>query len=400
MLFAGFVLLYSIVAGGVERTWISGPIVFTVLGFLVGPDALDLLSLDAERESLKSLAELALALILFTDAAGVDLKVVRKKPGLPVRLLLVGLPLTIGLGFGVAWSLNVQFAIFEIALVAVMLAPTDAALGKAVVSNEVVPEPIRDGLNLESGLNDGICVPILLVFLALAQGVEIEGETWSFVLRLVAEEIGIGLVVGLVLTWIATRIVGIAVARRWLTPSWIQVPVVALAFLCFAAAQFLGGSGFIATFTGGLLFGSLEKAKLQTFLRAAEGTGDTFALVAWIIFGSAVISQAIDAFTWKIGLYSVASLTLIRMLPVFLSLTGSGFTTRDKLFIGWFGPRGLASVVFVIMILDADLPHGDSIAVAVVVTVILSILAHGVTANPLAANYASSGDGGERKSRQ
>jgi NhaP-type Na+/H+ or K+/H+ antiporter len=400
MLFAGFVLLYSIVAGGVERTWISGPIVFTVLGFLVGPDAFDLLSLAAERESLKSLAELALALILFTDAAGVDLEVVRKKPGLPVRLLLVGLPLTIALGFGVAWLLNVQLAIFEIALVAVMLAPTDAALGKAVVSNEVVPEPIRDGLNLESGLNDGICVPILLVFLALAQGVEIEGETWSFVLRLVAEEIGIGLVVGLVLTWIATRIVGIAVARRWLTPSWIQVPVVALAFLCFAAAQFLGGSGFIATFTGGLLFGSLEKAKLQTFLRAAEGTGDTFALVAWIIFGSAVISQAIDAFTWKIGLYSVASLTLIRMLPVFLSLTGSGFTARDKLFIGWFGPRGLASVVFVIMILDADLPHGDSIAVAVVVTVILSILAHGVTANPLAANYASSGDGGERKSRQ
>jgi NhaP-type Na+/H+ or K+/H+ antiporter len=389
-LFAAFVLVYSIVAGGIERTWISGPIVFTCFGLLVGPDGLDLLSFEADRETLKTLAELSLALILFTDAAGVDLEVVERNPGLPIRLLLIGLPLTIALGFGVAWLLNLQLEVFEIALVAVMLAPTDAALGKAVVSNESVPEPIRDGLNLESGLNDGICVPILLIFLALTQDVEIEGETWTFALRLVAEEIGIGLIVGLLLTWVATKLIAAAVARHWLTPTWLQIPVAALAFLCFAAAQLLGGSGFIAAFTGGLLFGRLEKAKLQGFLRAAEGTGDTFALVTWVIFGSAVIAQAVHQFTWTVGLYAVASLTLIRMLPVFLSLTGSGFTTRDKLFIGWFGPRGLASVVFVIMILDAGLPHGGAMAVAVVVTVVLSILAHGLTANPLAGMYGKS----------
>lgn len=388
-LLAAFVLVYSVVAGGVERTWISGPIVFTAFGLLVGPDALDLLSFEADRETLKMLAELSLALILFTDAADVDLELVRKNPGLPIRLLMIGLPLTIALGFGVAWLLNVRLEIFEIALVAVMLAPTDAALGKPVVSNLAVPEPIRDGLNLESGLNDGICVPILLVFLALAQGVELKGETWSFALRLVAEEIGIGLVVGLLLTWIATRLIEAAIARHWLTPTWIQIPVAALAFLCFAAAQLLGGSGFIAAFTGGMLFGSLEKLKRRSLLRAAKGTGDTFTLLTWIIFGSAVIAQAIDQFTWQVGLYAVASLTLIRMLPVFVSLTGSSFTTRDKLFIGWFGPRGLASVVFAIIILDAGLPNSGSMAVAVVVTVVLSILAHGITANPLSRRYAS-----------
>lgn len=179
-------------------------------------------------------------------------------------------------------------------------------------------------------------------------------------------------------------------SRHWLTPTWIQIPVAALAFLCFAAAQLLGGSGFIAAFTGGLLFGRLERAKLETFLRAAQGTGDAFALTTWVIFGSAVIAEAINQFTWRIGLYALASLTVVRMLPVFVSLAGSGFTKRDKLFIGWFGPRGLASVVFVIMILDAELPHGRSMAVIVVVTVLASIVAHGLTANPLAAHYASS----------
>jgi NhaP-type Na+/H+ or K+/H+ antiporter len=184
--------------------------------------------------------------------------------------------------------------------------------------------------------------------------------------------------------------------RRWLTPTWIQIPVAALAFLCFATAQLFGGSGFIAAFTGGLLFGSLEKSKRQAFLRAAEGTGDAFTLITWIIFGAAVVARANDQFTWRVGLYAVASLTLIRMLPVFLSLSGSGFTTRDKLFIGWFGPRGLASVVFVIMIVDARLPNGNTMAVAVVVTVLLSILTHGLTANPIAALYRSQPRGADR----
>jgi NhaP-type Na+/H+ or K+/H+ antiporter len=394
-LFAGFVLVYSIVAGGVERIWISGPILFTVFGLLVGPDVLDLLSFDADREMLGTLAELSLALILFTDAAGVDLAVVRKKPGLPIRLLLIGLPLTIVLGFFVAYLLKVELTIFEIALVAVMLAPTDAALGKAVVSNEVVPESIRDGLNLESGLNDGICVPILLFFLAFAQGVEIEGETWRFAIKLVAEEIGIGLGVGLLLTFLATTLIRAAAARDWLTPTWAQIQVAALAFLCFGTAQLIGGSGFIAAFTGGLLFGTMTKSHREHLLRSAEGTGDTFALITWVIFGSAVIAVAVDQFSWKIGVYAVASLTVIRMLPVFISLSGTNFSTRDKLFIGWFGPRGLASIVFAVIILEAELPNGDVMAIAVAATVILSILAHGITANPFSNTYSTRGRGGD-----
>jgi NhaP-type Na+/H+ or K+/H+ antiporter len=311
---------------------------------------------------------------------------------LPIRLLLIGLPLTILLGFGVGVLLVEKLSLFEVALLATMLAPTDAALGKAVVTNEAVPDPVRQGLNVESGLNDGICVPILFVFLALATGKGGEGGPWQLAMKLVAEEIGIGLAVGLLLTTMAGWLLKFAKGQGWLTHTWIQLPVVALALGCFAVAQFLGGSGFIAAFSGGLLFGVLAKQHREEFLLAAEGTGDTLALITWVIFGSAVVGQAVGQFSWLILLYAVLSLTLIRMLPVFLVLTGSGMSTEGKLFIGWFGPRGLASIVFGVIVVNAKVPNSGPIAMTVVCTIILSILGHGITANPWAKAF------GERRS--
>jgi NhaP-type Na+/H+ or K+/H+ antiporter len=394
-LLGGFILLYSIVAGGVERSWISGPIVFTLFGLLIGPVGLDLLPIEGRTEVLRTLAEVTLALVLFTDAAGADLRVLRRAAGLPVRLLLIGLPLTIALGYVIGVLLNVQLTPLEIALVATMLAPTDAALGKAVVTNEVVPGDVRQSLNVESGLNDGICVPILFVFLALAQSAGVEGSTWTLALGLVAEEIGIGLAVGLVVTGVAVQLLKLAARHQWLTHTWIQIPVVALAITCFATAQFLGGSGFIAAFVGGLLFGALARQQREKFLLAAEGTGDTLALITWIAFGVLVVGKAIGYFEWRLVLYALLSLTVIRMLPVFLSLAGSRVNTEGKLFIGWFGPRGLASIVFGIIVLDADLPNGGLMAMVVAATIIFSILAHGVTANPWARGFGRrSGSGG------
>jgi len=388
-LLAGFVLFYSMIAKGVERTWVSGPIVFTAFGLLIGPMGFDLLSFETERETLKTLAELTLALVLFTDAASADLGVLRRSARLPFRLLVIGLPLTILLGYLAGLMLTVKMSILEVALVATMLAPTDAALGKAVITNAAVPADVRQGLNVESGLNDGICVPILFIFLALAQDTGPGAVPWSHALALVAEEIGIGLAVGVVLTVLAVKLLGYAGRHQWLTPTWLQIPVVALALTCFATAQSLGGSGFIASFAGGLLFGGLARQHKEMLLRAAEGTGDTFALITWVIFGSAVIGQALGYFSWRLLLYAVLSLTLIRMLPVFLSLTGSGLNTESKLFIGWFGPRGLASIVFGVIVVNADLPNSHAMAVVVVFTVILSILTHGLTANPWARAYGA-----------
>jgi len=382
-----FILGYSLVAGRVERTWVSGPIVFTVFGLLIGPVGLDLLSFKADGEAIRTLAELTLALVLFTDAADADMDVLRKTETLPARLLLIGLPLTILLGFGVGVILFGRMSLFEVALLATMLAPTDAALGKGVVTNEVVPDAIRQGLNVESGLNDGICVPILYVFLALARGKGGEGGPWQLAMVLVVKEIGIGLAVGLILTTVTSLLLKFAKGHQWLTHTWIQIPVVALAFGCFAIAQFLGGSGFIAAFSGGLLFGGLAKEHREEFLLAAEGTGDTLALITWVIFGSAVVGQAVSYFSWLDLLYAVLSLTLIRILPVFLVLSGTGMSTEDKLFMGWFGPRGLASIVFGVIVVNAHLPNGGPIAMTVVCTIMLSILTHGITANPWARAY-------------
>ncbi|WP_428355197.1 cation:proton antiporter [Methyloprofundus sp.] len=394
---AAFVFLYSIVAGGLERTPINGAIVYMAFGLALGPfgfglpDGLGFMDMVVDRELLRSLAELTLGLVLFTDAANANLSVLKDSVRIPNRLLLVGLPLTILLGFGVGMLVFDGLGLLEIAILATMLAPTDAALGKAVVSNESVPSRVRESLNVESGLNDGICVPVLLVFLTLATiaGASTEGETTThLVLKLLVEQIGIGVGVGIGLTAVGVFLIRQFFRRGWITVSWRQLPVIALALTCFALAQILGGSGFIACFTGGLLFSWIaqeHKHIKHRLLLAAEGTSDTLALITWVAFGGAVVGQAMGDFTWQVVLYAVLSLTVVRMLPVFLVLTGCGISSDEKLFIGWFGPRGLASIVFGVMVVEKHLPGGDIITSTVVCTILFSIIAHGLSANPAIA---------------
>jgi NhaP-type Na+/H+ or K+/H+ antiporter len=378
-----FLLIYSAIAGRIERSLISGPIVFTVVGLLLGPDGLGVLRISISGEGLRLLAELTLAMVLFTDAANADFGVVRANLGLPERLLGVGLPLTIVLGFLVTAIVFPSLDILEMALLATILAPTDAALGKPVVTARAVPAVMREALNLESGLNDGICVPIVVILLGLAVGTQIEGGTIGHVAWVVVEEIGIGLIVGLGLTWATILMLRFAEERCWISEHWVEIPIVALAAACFAAAQAAGGSGFIACFVGGLLLSGLGARHKEELLRGAEHTGEALALLTWVVFGGIVVARMIERATWPALLYAVLSLTVIRMLPVFLCLIGTRTSTADKLFIGWFGPRGLATIVFGILILDEKLPGNDTIMLAAGWTVILSVIAHGVTANPL-----------------
>lgn len=378
-----FVFVYSLVGGRLAKSPISGAIIFTAFGLALGPLGFGFLNLNAGTEQIRLLAELTLALVLFTDAANSNLGVLRQHVHLPGRLLLIGLPLTLLLGFGVGVLVFDGLTLLELAILATMLAPTDAALGKAVVTNESVPASIREGLNQESGLNDGICVPVLLLLLAVAAHPGERGVS-RMALELVAGQIGVGVVVGLALTVVAACLFKRFNHLGWISDSWRQLPVPALAVACFALAQRLGGSGFIAAFTGGLLFGWLARARKHTLLLAAEGTGDTLALITWVIFGAVVIARAVDHITWPIVLYAVLSLTLIRMLPVFLALAGLGLGAKEKLFIGWFGPRGLASIVFGVIVLDAHLPGGVTLVATVVCTILLSIVAHGLSAGPLA----------------
>jgi len=391
---AAFLLIYSAVAGRVERSWLSGPIVFTAAGLLLGPYGLGVVRLNLGAEGLRTLAELTLAMVLFTDAANADFETVRRNIAIPERLLLIGLPLTIVLGFLVAMVLFPGLAPLEMALLAAMLAPTDAALGKPVVTNPAVPPVMREALNIESGLNDGICVPIVVLLLGLAVGTQIEHGTMIHAVRVVIEEIGIGLVVGLLLTWLTVLMLRFAERQGWISEHWEEVPIVALAAACFAAAQAIGGSGFIACFVGGLLLSGMGPPHKEKLLRGAVATGEALALLTWIAFGVGAVARIVDGLSWAALLYAVLSLTVIRMLPVFLCLAGTGMRTADKLFIAWFGPRGLATIVFGVIVFNEKLPGNDTIIAVAGGTILLSVIAHGVSANPLVKAMAgrSSGD--------
>ena len=383
------VFFYSIIAGRVERSILSGPIVYVVAGFILGPMVLGWFSGGATRTGFRVLADLSLALILFIDAANADLGTLKRQIRIPSRMLLIGLPGVIALGFGLALLLFDQLTFYEAAILGTMLAATDAALGKAVITNKSVPARVREGLNVESGLNDGLCVPVLFVFIALAEGANNESGNAGLALGMVAQELGIGLAVGLGLTSIAVWLIRWCWNKGWVTEIWLQVTVIALAFACFALAQSLHGSGYIAAFTGGMLFGFLGKESTHKLVIAAEGAGETLAMMTWLVFGIAVIGQHFELFTWQVVVYSLLSLTVIRVLPIFLSLIGSGESVSSRLFLGWFGPRGLASIVFAIIVLNTELSGASLISVVVICTVFLSLLAHGISANPMAKWLAS-----------
>lgn len=383
-----FAFLFVAISGRIDRSLLSGPIIFVAGGFALGPAGLGLLSPNLTTGGFRVLAELTLAVVLFSDAAKSDLGIVRKSQGLPERLLLIGLPLSILLGFFAGRLLFPGFDLVEIALLAVILAPTDAALGKPVVTNARVPARIREALNFESGLNDGLCVPMVILLLDLAIGVEIDGQPLTHVLMTVAEEIGIGFIVGAALTLAAAEILKRTARADWIATDWRGAAPITLAIACFMTAQTLGGSGFIACFVGGLFFSARGGPEKHDLLNEAETAGDLLALLTWMVFGAAVISAVAARITGPVVIYSLLSLTLVRMLPVLLGLAGSSLSGPDRFFIGWFGPRGLASIVFGIIILDAGLPNIGTLEATIGCTVLMSVIAHGLTANPMVQAYS------------
>jgi len=376
-----FAFVFSVIAGRVERSAVSGPIIFIAFGLIAGPVGLGLLDMDVKAVELRVVADLTLALVLFIDAANADLATLRTHATIPRRMLLIGLPLCIALGVGTGLVIFPDISFYEICILATMLAATDAALGKGVVTNKAVPARIREGLNAESGLNDGMCVPVLLVFLALATGTGGEDGSTMLALELVAREIGIGLAVAVVLTLVGVKLMTLSIQRGWFTEVWVQIPVVTLALACFTTAQTLHGSGYIAAFVGGLLFGHFAREKTHRLVMAGEGIAELLAMLTWLVFGTAVIGQLWATMTLDVVIYSLLSLTLIRMLPNVIALTGTGEKLETKLFLAWFGPRGLASIVFFIIVANANLPSESVLAHVVVCTVTLCVIAHGLTAN-------------------
>ena len=384
--FAALLFVYSLISEKVERLSLSGPIVFVAVGVALGPLGLEWFNPSVNFGNGKLLIDLTLALFLFVDAAGANLSVLRKNWRIPGRMLLLGLPLTMLLGAILAMMLFPEFSVYEAAILGVMLAATDAALGKAVITNQGVPAHLREGLSAESGLNDGLAVPFLLLFIALEQGSAVRGE--GVALELLAEEVGIGLAVGAVLSLIAAKVVRLAREAGWLGHVWKRMSVPALAILIFAVAQGLHGSGYIAAFVGGLCFRAAMREDVHAMLLPAEGAGEVLAMTAWVLFAMMLLPAALPHVGRSEVIYAVLSLTVIRMMPIILSLTGTGQPMANKAFVAWFGPRGLASLAFATIVWTEQIPEAGTLVAVTILTVGISLVVHGVTARPFASLLA------------
>ena len=378
--------------GAVSRRLSGTPITpamaFVAVGLLVGPQVLGEIELASSGGTVRTLAEATLALVLFCDASRIDLGRLRREVGLPGRLLGIGLPLTIALGTVAAAALLGALSIEEAVILAVVLAPTDAALGQAVVTHPRVPARIRQELNVESGLNDGICVPLLFAAVAVAD-VESEISDGRTAATLLVEEIGFGIVGGVAAGLVVAAVLVHAGRRNLIDDAWRPVIPAAGAALAYGVAAALGGSGFIAAFVGGATFRMALKRDPGDDVELAERVGNMLNGVTFVLFGAVLLGPALSELSWELALYAVLSLTVVRMLPVALAMLGTHARPQTVAFVGWFGPRGLASIVFaVIVIEESALPHEHLIVLAIYLTVGLSVLAHGLTAAPLADRYA------------
>jgi len=385
-LVAALVFAWGALSARLERFDVTAPITFVVAGVLLTHGPLAFLSVTPSKELIKVLAEFTLALVLFSDASRVGVHELRVDAGLYVRLLGVALPVTIGLGMLLAFALDSGDGIWLALLVGAALAPTDAALGAGMMTNPVVPARIRRLINVESGLNDGIATPFVSVALA---GAATAGEVAGHGPAAAVAELALGILIGVAVGGVGGLLVNVARKRGWAAEGFAGPAGLGLAVCAYTSSVALHGNGFIGAFVGGITFGTAAGLRGQPLVPFVEETGALVSLLVWLAFGAVAIAPTVQVLDWQIVLYAVLSLTVIRMAPVAAALIGSGLDRATIALVAWFGPRGLASVVFCLLALEElGSPAADHAAAVITTTVVLSVLAHGATADPLASRYA------------
>ncbi|MDP3851361.1 MAG: cation:proton antiporter [Luteolibacter sp.] len=376
--FIGLLFAYSLVSARLEKTVVTAPIIFTLAGiavfFRIQPAAGRM-----DTGAFLSLAEIGLVLLLFTDASRTDLRVLRNIRELPARLLSAGMLLTILLGALAAKLVFPQLTIWEAGILSAILAPTDAGLGQIIVNSPLVPMRVRQALNVEAGLNDGLSVPFMLFFIAMAAA----GAGDASFARFIGEQLGLGLLVGAGVGLIGGWLLAVARRTEWMSESFLQLAVVALPVFCLLFSEPLGASPFIAAFVAGLFVQVSFKHAGKHSVEFTEEWGQIINLSVFFLFGM-MVGREYGGFGAAPFIYALLSLTIVRMLPVAVSLAGSGLDKCTVVFMGWFGPRGLASIVLGLVYLEQEkhLPGEQVTRLAVMATVLLSIIAHGLSASP------------------
>jgi len=388
-LIALVVFAWGLLSSRLGRADLSAPIIFVTVGLLLA-EVLHVIELDLSPEAIKLLAEVTLVWVLFADASRVGLRELRADLGVYARLLGVGLPLTIAAGALMAVWMFDGMGFWLALLVGAALAPTDAALGASVMTNPAVPERVRRVLNVESGLNDGIATPVVMVAIAgavAAEGIQEHGPGAALI------DLAIGLGVGIIVGLLGGQGMRIARRRGWATEDFAGPAVLALALAAYAGTLWLDGNGFVAAFVAGLAFGHSAGRGGAKEVFYVEQTSGLMSLLTWLVFGAVAVPIVLERFDWPVVGYALLSLTVVRMLPVALALIGTRLPTPTVAFIGWFGPRGLASVIFAVIALEELHGEADRAVAIIAMTVLLSVLAHGLSAKPLADRYAATAAG-------
>jgi NhaP-type Na+/H+ or K+/H+ antiporter len=387
---AAVFLAFGLLSQRLRTGVVTAPMLSVAAGFL----AAVLLGLNEnialDNPVIGAIGEIALAIVLFTDASGVDLGRLRRERGLPVRLLAIGLPLTMLAGIAAGLLLFPSLPWVWLAVIAVILAPTDAALGIAVLLNDAVPQRIRDALNVESGLNDGIALPPLMALLAVATTPASHLTDVEWMLDAVGE-IGIGAVIGAAFGWAGGRLVDAAWKRGWIDETFARLIGPGLALLTFTAAHFLDKNGFVAAYVAGVTLAVRSRDLRERLSEFGEADGTQFSLFVFLLFGMTMVPLAWPHWDATMLAYALLSLTAVRMLPVWLSLRGTGLDTASALFVGWSGPRGIASVLYLALVVQRfGLENHATVFAVIVLTVLASVLLHGLSAAPLSAAYGRS----------
>ncbi len=381
-------LFYSLTIRQLERTEITGPMFFVLVGiamsyflpseFKLGEDGLS---------AVLPLVELTLSIFLFTDAAKSKLPVLKHSFQYPSLLLFVALPMTLLLGVAGALFFFSELSLFQSALIAVILTPTDAALSKGILECSSVPEKVREGINTESGLNDGLCVPVFLVLLLLAQNPQSTVTTLD-TLFIFTRELGLALVIAAVSMALFIPLLKAALARHYFAKNTSPFLLIGLVMTIFSLTQNLHGSGFIAVFIAGLLFDYFSPKQIrETLVTDSEHIAEFVALLIWCLFGFVCGHFIVSEITWPIIFYALLSVTLFRIVPVLLSLMFTRLSFKDKFTFAWFGPRGLASIVFTLMVLDTAIVNKEQIATVTLTTILFSVFIHGISTKPIAKSY-------------
>ena len=377
---------YSLFSKSLEKTVFTMPMIFTALGLLLGQFELAVVPKDLGNEVVHLIAEITLVIVLFTDSSRVRFKSLFAYSTIPVRMLTIGMPLTIMLGTLLAWWVSPEQHWTLAFLVAAILTPTDAALGQTVVTGNAVPSHLRQSINVESGLNDGLAFPIVLVAAILATtatGHTVE-EAPENIVAFVSKQLTLGPLVGILVGLVSAKALALSVSRNSATGIAQGLFIVGTAVFAYFGAEFVGGNGFVAAFIGGLVFGNAVRSPTMFIHEFMEGEGQILTLVTFLIFGAVLAPVGLEHANIKTVALAIGFLTIVRMLPIWISLIGTDLGVYEKLFLGWFGPRGLASILFALLVLERfELPGTEEITACVVLTVLISIVVHGASAMPL-----------------